>query len=209
MEIKEYGHIYRQFNDVNFYNHKLIENNENEHLLTVSCNRDQFFLNLNSYQIDENENICSQNSPWFCLKKSTVDKKSNYFKICEGDVIKLGKIIIRVRRIKFGQKISNNKNNNITKNIDLYCSVPTDKIKNLKEINTNCIHDNKGDIIINNDLNNNNKENDILSLNFKNVNEETKKKKRIIKVQKYVEYASKKKKMKIIHLFILVYVRAL
>lgn len=160
LKIKENGHIYRQFNDVNFYKQKLIENDENEHLFSVSCNNEQFFLNLNSYQIDENENICSRNTPWFCLKKSKIDKKSNYFKITEGDVIKIGKIIIRVRKIKFEPKIEKSKNNNRNSNkIDLYNSFSVGKIKNLKEIGTNAINDNIEDIIVNNDLNSSNKEN--------------------------------------------------
>ena len=115
MEIKEPGHIYRQYNDVKFYKRKLIiENSENEHLFSISCNKEQFFLNFNSFQIDENENICSNNAPWFSLKNSKNNKKSNYFKINEGDVIKIGKIIIRIRRIKL--KIQNKKN--IKNNID-------------------------------------------------------------------------------------------
>ena len=92
IEIKEPGHIYRQFNAVKFYKKKLIDNPENEHLFSISCNKEQFFLNLNSFQIDENENICSNNSPWFSLKKSKKNKKMNNFKISEGDVIKIGKL---------------------------------------------------------------------------------------------------------------------
>ena len=107
IETREPGHLYRQNNNVIFNKQKLPENNENEHLLSISCNKDQFFLNLNSFKIDENENICSTNSSWFSLKNIKSNNKMNLFKINEGEVIKIGKIIIRVRKIK----LVKNKNN--------------------------------------------------------------------------------------------------
>ena len=169
MEIKEPGHIYRQYNEINFYKRKLIENSENEHLFSVACNKEQFFLNFNSFRIDENENICSNNAPWFSLKNSKNNKQSNYFKINEGDVIKIGKIIIRIRRIKLNiQNKNNKKNNNNNNNNDLTNSISIDKINNLKEIGTNAINDNNDDsdeISINRKVKNN--KNDYFSLNNK------------------------------------------
>ena len=164
IEIREHGHIYRQANDIKFYKQKLVENDENEHLFTISCTREQFFINLNSYQTDENENISSSNSPWFSLKKSENDKKSNFYKINEGDVLKIGKIVIRVRRIKFEKQKKKNKKDNIISNNynDLGNSISFDKINNLKEIGTNAINDNYDDISI--------KEKDYLSFNLKKKN---------------------------------------
>ena len=168
MEINEPGHIYRQYNEVNFYKKKLNENNENEHLFSVSCNKEQFFLDFNSFQIDENENICSKNVPWFSLKNSKNNKKTNYFKINEGDVIKIGKILLRIRRIKL--KIQNKINKKINNN-DLTISISIDKINNLKEIGTNAINDNdedSDDITINGKIKKN--KNDYFSLNIKKEN---------------------------------------
>ena len=176
--------MYRQNNDVKFYKQKLDESKDNEQLLYITCNREQFFLNLNPFQLDENENISSTNSPWFSLRNSQIDKKINTFKINEGDVIKIGKIIIRIRRIKMNKKNkkinNNNYNNNNFNNNDCSISMSLDKINNLKEIGTNAINDNNiDDISINNNINTiedfdknhkKNNKNDILCANLKKTN---------------------------------------
>ena len=90
-------------------------------------------------------------------------------------MIKIGKIVIRIRRIKF-EKQKKNKKVNINNNSDLNSSVSIDKISDLKEIGTNAINDNIDDISINNNFEKNilcnkikrkNKKNDVLSLNLK------------------------------------------
>ena len=137
-------------------------------IFSESCNKEQFFLDFNSFQIDENENICSKNVPWFSLKNSKNNKKTNYFKINEGDVIKIGKILLRIRRIKL--KIQNKINKKINNN-DLTISISIDKINNLKEIGTNAINDNdedSDDITINGKIKKN--KNDYFSLNIKKEN---------------------------------------
>jgi hypothetical protein len=94
-------------------------------------------------------------------------------------VIKIGKIVIRIRRIKFEKQKKNKKANinNISNNTnnDLNSSISIDKISDLKEIGTNAINDNIDDISINNNFEKNicnkikkkNKKNDVLSLNLK------------------------------------------
>ena len=62
IETNESGYIYRQSNNVKFFNHKLNENNETEYLMHLECNEDQFYIDINSYSLDEYENICSKNS---------------------------------------------------------------------------------------------------------------------------------------------------
>jgi len=132
-------------------------------------------LNVNPFQLDENENISSKNSPWFSLKNSKFDRKTNFFKINEGDVIKIGKIILRIRRIKLEKKYKKNKKSNNNNEDDFGCSMSIDKINNLKEIGTNAINDNNNDeISLNNNINNienfekkNINKNDYLSLNKK------------------------------------------
>ena len=90
-------------------------------------------------------------------------------------MIKIGKIVIRIRRIKF-EKQKKKKKVNINNNSDLNSSVSIDKISDLKEIGTNAINDNIDDISINNNFEKNilcnkikrkNKKNDVLSLNLK------------------------------------------
>ena len=59
----------------------------------------------NPYKLDETDNI-SQNSSWFLLKQSKIDAKINKYKLNSGDIIKIGRITLRIRDIYF----SNNNN---------------------------------------------------------------------------------------------------
>ena len=158
IETNESGHIYRQFNNVKFFNHKLNENKENEYLMHLDCNENQFFIDVNSYKIDDDENICSNNSTWFSLKSDKKNKNNrfNMFKISEGDVVKIGKIIIRIRKIKFHSDKLNNKKINIDVNDNKYelsNSAKSENVSVLKELGTNSI--------FNYNSNNNNIQNDI------------------------------------------------
>ena len=109
----------------------------------LDCNQDQFYIDINSYKLDEYENICSNNSTWFSLKNLKKDKnnKSNMFKINEGDVIKIGKIIIRIRKIKFeSERKMNNKFLNIdinNSNYELTNSYLSERMSDLMEIGPN------------------------------------------------------------------------
>ena len=110
--------------------------------MSLECNEEQFFMDLNTYKLDENENICSNNSTWFSLKNSKNKKnnKSNMFKINEGDVIKIGKIIIRIRKIKFESLKKNKKKLNINidnEENDLGYSIISEKVEDLKEVGSN------------------------------------------------------------------------
>ena len=113
----------------------------------LDCNDSQFFIDLNSYKLDEYENICSNNSTWFSLKhpKNNKNNKLNMFKINEGDVIKIGKIIIRIRKVKFESEKKNfRKKINIDINEDisndkLSNSLTTERITDLKEVGQNNI----------------------------------------------------------------------
>ena len=109
----------------------------------LDCNQDQFYIDINSYKLDEYENICSNNSTWFSLKNLKKDKnnKLNMFKINEGDVIKIGKIIIRIRKIKFeSERKMNNKFLNIdinNSNYELTNSYLSERMSDLMEIGPN------------------------------------------------------------------------
>ena len=158
IETNESGHVYRQFNNVKFYNHKLNETKENEYLMHLDCNENQFFIDVNSYKIDDDENICSNNSTWFSLKsdKKIKNNRLNMFKISEGDVVKIGKIIIRIRKIKFQSDKHNNKKINIDINNNKYelsNSAKSESVSVLRELGTNSL--------FNYNINNNNVQNDI------------------------------------------------
>ena len=57
----------------------------------------------NSFHIDESNNI-SQNSAWFLLKPGKTDIKSNKYKLNPGDILKIGRITLRIRDIYFSNK---------------------------------------------------------------------------------------------------------
>ena len=181
IETNESGHIYRQFNNVKFYNHKLNENKENEYLMHLDCNENQFFIDVNSYKIDDDENICSNNSTWFSLKSDKKNKNNrlNMFKINEGDVVKIGKIIIRIRKIKFQSDKHNNKKINIDINDNKYelsNSAKSESVSVLRELGTNSL--------FNYNINNNNVQIDINLNTVKKQKEEEDKENEMLSINK-------------------------
>ena len=181
IETNESGHVYRQFNNVKFYNHKLNENKENEYLMHLDCNENQFFIDVNSYKIDDDENICSNNSTWFSLKSDKKNKNNrlNMFKISEGDVVKIGKIIIRIRKIKFQSDKHNNKKINIDINNNKYelsNSAKSESVSVLRELGTNSL--------FNYNINNNNVQNDINLNTVKKQKEEEDKENEMLSINK-------------------------
>ena len=181
IETNESGHVYRQFNNVKFYNHKLNETKENEYLMHLDCNENQFFIDVNSYKIDDDENICSNNSTWFSLKSDKKNKNNrlNMFKISEGDVIKIGKIIIRIRKIKFQSDKHNTKKINIDINNNKYelsNSSKSESVSVLRELGTNSL--------FNYNINNNNVQNDINLNTVKKQKEEEDKENEMLSINK-------------------------
>ena len=204
IETNESGHIYRQFNNVKFFNHKLNENKENEYLMHLDCNENQFFIDVNSYKIDDDENICSNNSTWFSLKSDKKNKNNrfNMFKISEGDVVKIGKIIIRIRKIKFQSDKLNNKKINIDVNDNKYelsNSAKSENVSVLKELGTNSIFNyNSKNNNIQNDINLNTvkkqkEEEEMLSIN-KTSNKKVNSKKINFKTPEKIFFEEKQKK---------------
>ena len=107
--IKSNSYIYREFNKVV----SLPEKNKNKNDLLFQINtynkgKDfNFEISTNPFKLDEN-NIISPNSSWFVLKSSRMDIKMNRYKLNPEDIIKIGRITLRIRDIYF----SNNKKNN-------------------------------------------------------------------------------------------------
>ena len=89
-----------------------------------------FDLRLNNYEIDNDYNITSHNASWFLLRKEYMDDKMNEYNLKEGDILKIGRITIRIKTIKFAK--NNNNNNNIDNK-----SVNTNFSQNLKEVQLN------------------------------------------------------------------------
>jgi hypothetical protein len=87
----------------------------------------------NKYEVDENDNLVNPNPCFFLLKPSKMDIKMNRYKLNPGEIVKIGRITMRIRDIKFNnQNIKNSLNESITKNKN---KEDNNKIKNKKENN--------------------------------------------------------------------------
>ena len=103
MKIKSGGCIYRLHNRI-FYTKEEVNLDEYEILVKIINNEDYYELITNEYNKDENGNISTLNSAWFLLKKYKIDEKLNKYKLHLGDIIKIGRIITRIKEIKYSNK---------------------------------------------------------------------------------------------------------
>ena len=143
--------IYRDSNKV--ISSPEIYNNSKDLLFQVTTNINNKGINYeiltNSYKLDENNNL-SPNCPWFILKPSKMNVKMNKYKLSPGDIIKIGRITLRIRDIKLSSKndkSSDLNNSNFTSNIK---NVNTLKTEGEPEDFSN-IHKKKTNIDNNND----------------------------------------------------------
>ena len=134
LEIKSSGYIYREQEKLEFSDTEI---DNTEKLLTIERNEKDYLLHLNEYEIDKEYNITTPNSTWFLLRKEFMEEKMNEYNLKEGDILKIGRITIRIKMIKFSKSYNNNKskqkttdNNNNNNNI----SINTDFSQSLKEI---------------------------------------------------------------------------
>ena len=113
IETQEEGFIFRNFNSIEF-SKKARVTNLSEKLLDISRRDNNVKLILNDYKRDENENIISPNSAWFLLRKSILDDRMNQYSLNEGDIIKIGRITIKIKSIRFN---NNSEKSNLNTNI--------------------------------------------------------------------------------------------
>ena len=136
IRINEGGCIYRLNNRI-FYTRDEVSFEEYEILLKVKKENNSFIILPNEYNKDENGNINTLNSSWFLLKKFKINEKYNKYKINAGDIIKVGRIITRIKEIKYeNQKIRKKEDEKITQKSETK-SINRDKESNkliLKDI---------------------------------------------------------------------------
>ena len=74
--------------------------------------KDIFFeIEPNKYEFDETDNIITPNTSWFLLKPSKMDPRMNRYKLIPGEIIRIGRITMRIREINFAEKKKKEKNN--------------------------------------------------------------------------------------------------
>ena len=61
----------------------------------------------NKYDLDENDNLVNPNPCFFLLKPSKIDPKMNRYKLSPGEIVKIGRITMRIRDIKFKKNMNN------------------------------------------------------------------------------------------------------
>ena len=128
LETKSSGYIYRDNADIEFSE---LEKDNSEKLLEIQRDQKGYTLHLNDYEIDNEYNITTPNSAWFLMRKEFLDDKMNEYNLREGDILKIGRISIRIKMIKFSKSSNDNKNKNTDNN---NISINTDFSQNLKEI---------------------------------------------------------------------------
>ena len=123
-------------------------------------NKDIFFeFERNKYELDETDNIISPNTSWFLLKPSKMDPKMNRYKISPGEILKIGRITLRIRDIKFNKKENNNNDNSNFNNTSLNDSnTSNDNLKEMQIMKTEGV---PNDANLKDNKNKNNKKKDI------------------------------------------------
>ena len=130
IEIQNEGYIYRNFNKIEFSKNEKVTNIF-EKLLKIKSIENNINLELNEYKLDDDENIITPNSTWFLLRKDFLDEKMNEYNLKEGDILKLGRITIRIKSIKL------QKNSVINNFREILLDKNTKNIKEPKNIQQN------------------------------------------------------------------------
>ena len=150
IDIKKTSYIYRDANEI-VSSEELVSNendNDIEKLMKINVytnNKDTFFeFERNKYEVDETDNIITPNTSWFLLKPSIIDPKMNRYKLNSGDIIKIGRITLRIRDMSFSEKKKNKKKGNTNNTL-------LDESNNLNDDNEMIIMKTDG-IAINSDI---------------------------------------------------------
>ena len=159
MSLDKNGFIYRNSDEI-FFNEEEINEEGYEKLFQITKNQNsEYILNFNKVEYDDTENISSLNNAWFLLKPQKMENNISKYKINEGDIIKIGRITIRITAIK------NDKDNN-----DYYLNQKKNG-NNISNNSINIINSNNNSRIINEiiDITNIKKNNNINNKNNKNL----------------------------------------
>ena len=108
LNINSTSYIYRKENNVISYSEK--SNKKDEELLfkiRIGFGKKKYLeIIRNKYDLDENDNLVNPNPCFFLLKPSKIDPKMNRYKLSPGEIIKIGRITMRIRDIKFKKKFN-------------------------------------------------------------------------------------------------------
>ena len=136
LNLKKSEYVYREYNDI-YSKSELISNDEDiEKLMKIDVYQNQlnsfFEFERNKYGKDETDNIITPNSSWFLLRPSMIDERMNKYKLSQGEVIKLGRITMRIRDIIFEGKNKYNMNENSLLNESIASKPNINELQTLK-----------------------------------------------------------------------------
>ena len=99
LKLNENWKIYQQ-NDYIIKSKKELDNYEKLFELVLN-NEENYELLFNKYDTDKNGNLnISNNNTWFPLVRSTIENLYNKYELKEGNIIKLGNIYLKLKRLK-------------------------------------------------------------------------------------------------------------
>ena len=146
LEINEPGYIYRNKDTILKTKNKI---KDKELLFEIKFDEKlNYELNFNNYDLDKNGIIKTKNSAWFALIRNRMDDNAdlNRYELKEGDIIRIGRLHLRLKIIKI-QKYENNKNLNTSSSVN---NINKIRISTNNENNNN---NNFNNISINTELN--------------------------------------------------------
>ena len=105
--------IYRNNSDIKLQN-KSNDNNSDNKLSTISIKDGKYYYCSNLNFSNDNNFQEMTNLSWFIYQGKIFPQTENKYTLSENDIIKIGKIILKIREIKF---INKKNNNTISNNI--------------------------------------------------------------------------------------------
>lgn len=109
LDIQDSGYLYRNENNEIVFDK--IRKNNYEKLLKIKQIEKNYQIELNDFSFDEDGNVKSHNSTWFLLRKKFLEERMNSYNLKEGDILRIGRITIKIKTIKFNKNKYNNKSN--------------------------------------------------------------------------------------------------
>mgnify|MGYP002626606618 CR=1 FL=1 len=107
MQLKEPFKIYEK-NEYIIKSKKNLDDCEQIFELDINNNKD-YELKLNKYDIDINNcHIKTKNSTWFALVQNEINVVYNRYELKEGDIIKLGNVYLRLKKLHLNNQGNNN-----------------------------------------------------------------------------------------------------
>lgn len=100
LKINSSGNLYRLHNRIFFMNEGT-NLKDYELLLKINKIENKYEFNFNNFNFDDKGNITTYNSAWFLLKKSRIKEKMNKYRLKRGDILKIGRIFVKIKDIKF------------------------------------------------------------------------------------------------------------